>query len=37
MKLDKIKIFFMIKILNTENLEKLLNIKTNDDFNKLKR
>ena len=34
--LDKIKSFFHDKILDTEKLEKLLNIKTNDDFDKLK-
>ena len=34
--LDKIKSFFLDKILDTENLQKLLNFKTNDDFEKLK-
>lgn len=34
--LDKIKSFFLNKTLDTENLEKLLNIKTNDNFDKLK-
>ena len=34
--LDKIKIYFHDKILNTEKLEKLLNIKTNETFDKLK-
>ena len=34
--LDKIKDFFHDKVLNTEKLEDLLNLKTNDDFNKLK-
>lgn len=34
--LDKIKSFFLNKILDTKNLQELLNIKTNDDFDKLK-
>ena len=34
--LDKIKCFFLDKVLDTENLEKLLNIKTNNNFDKLK-
>ena len=34
--LDKIKDFFHDKVLNVEKLEDLLNLKTNDDFNKLK-
>ena len=34
--LDKIKSFFHDKILNTTKIEKLLNIKTNNDFDKLK-
>ena len=34
--LDKIKDFFHDKVLNAEKLEDLLNLKTNDDFNKLK-
>ena len=34
--LDKIKDFFLEKNLNTEKLEELLNIKTNDSFDKLK-
>ena len=34
--LTKIKSFFHNKILNTEKIEKLLNIKTNEDFDKLK-
>ena len=34
--LDKIKDFFHDKVLNIEKLEDLLNLKTNDDFNKLK-
>ena len=34
--LDKIKSFFHDKILNTAKIEKLLNIKTNNDFDKLK-
>ena len=34
--LAKIKSFFHDKILNTEKIEKLLNIKTNEDFDKLK-
>ena len=34
--LDKIKSFFHDKILRTAEIEKLLNIKTNNDFDKLK-
>tara|TARA_B100002051_G_scaffold269705_1_gene301459 strand:+ start:802 stop:1788 length:987 start_codon:yes stop_codon:yes gene_type:complete len=34
--LDKIKSFFHDKILKTTKIEKLLNIKTNNDFDKLK-
>ncbi len=34
--LNKIKIFFENKIINYNDLEKLLNIKTNEDFNLLK-
>ena len=34
--LDKIKSFFHDKILKTAEIEKLLNIKTNNDFDKLK-
>ena len=34
--LDKIKCFFLDKVLDTENLEKLMNIKTNNNFDKLK-
>ena len=34
--LNKIKSFFHDKILNTAKIEKILNIKTNDDFDKLK-
>ena len=34
--LDKINDFFHDKVLNVEKLEDLLNLKTNDDFNKLK-
>ena len=34
--LDKINVFFHDKVLNIEKLEDLLNLKTNDDFNKLK-
>ena len=34
--LQKIKDFFQNKSLNSEDLEKLLNIKTNDNFDKLK-
>ncbi len=34
--LDKIKSFFLNKVLDTENLHKLLNIKINDNFDKLK-
>tara|TARA_B100001559_G_C16471246_1_gene609126 strand:+ start:802 stop:1788 length:987 start_codon:yes stop_codon:yes gene_type:complete len=34
--LNKILTYFQNKELNTEKLEKLLNTKTNDDFNKLK-
>ena len=34
--LDKIKSFFHDKILKTAKIEKLLNIKTNNDFDKLK-
>tara|TARA_B100000886_G_C20412132_1_gene487562 strand:+ start:250 stop:1236 length:987 start_codon:yes stop_codon:yes gene_type:complete len=34
--LNKIKVFFHDKILDTEKLENLLNIKTNDDFDKIK-
>ena len=34
--LDKIKSLFHDKILNTTKIEKLLNIKTNNDFDKLK-
>ena len=34
--LDKIKSFFLNKVLDKENLQKLLNIKTNDNFDKLK-
>ena len=34
--LDKIKIFFEKKIIETEKLEILLNLKVNDDFNILK-
>ena len=34
--LDKIVMYFQDKNLDTEKLEELLNIKINDDFNKLK-
>ncbi len=34
--LNKIKVFFHDKILDTKKLENLLNIKTNDDFDKIK-
>ena len=34
--LEKIKSFFFNRVLDTENLQKLLNIKTNDNFDKLK-
>ena len=34
--LDKIKSFFIDKVLDTENLKILLNIKTNDNFDKLR-
>ena len=34
--LEKIIIFFQNKKLNIEKIEELLNLKTNDDFNKLK-
>ena len=34
--LDKVKSFFLNKVLDTKNLQKLLNIKTNDNFDKLK-
>ncbi len=34
--LDKIKSFFLNKVLDKENLQKLLNIKTNNNFDKLK-
>ncbi len=34
--LNKIKVFFHDKVLNIEKLEDLLNLKTNDDFNKLR-
>ena len=34
--LEKIKCFFLDKVLDTENLEKLMNIKTNNNFDKLK-
>ena len=34
--LDKINDFFHDKVLNVEKLEDLLNLKTNEDFNKLK-
>ena len=34
--LDKIKSYFLEKVLDTEKMEKLLNITTNDNFNKLK-
>jgi DNA polymerase III, delta subunit len=34
--LEKIRVFFSDKSLNTEKIEKLLNIKTNNSFDKLK-
>lgn len=34
--LEKIRSFFLEKVLETEKLKKLLNLKTNDDFDKIK-
>ncbi len=34
--LDKIKVFFQDKVLSPEKLEEILNLKTNDNFDKLK-